>query len=46
LKILPIKERAFEWKLFYAKGYLTLENGEGEVEKLRGINIAGFWFDY
>lgn len=45
VEILRIKGRSFEWELFYAKGSLTLENSEGEIEELRGINVAGFWFD-
>lgn len=45
VEILRIKGRSFEWKLFYAKGSLTLENDKGEEETLRGINIAGFWYD-
>lgn len=45
VEILKINGRSFEWKLFYAKGSLTLENSKGELEKLRGINVAGFWFD-
>lgn len=44
VEILRIKGRSFEWEVFYAKGSLTLENSKGEIEELRGINVAGFWF--
>lgn len=45
-ELLPITRSIYEWRLFYARGYLELENSEGNKEEFKGINIAGFWIEY
>ncbi|UTR09979.1 hypothetical protein MM300_19180 [Evansella sp. LMS18] len=45
-ELLPMTRSIYEWRLFYAKGYLELEDSEGNKEDFKGINIAGFWIEY
>ncbi|GAE25569.1 hypothetical protein JCM9140_1569 [Halalkalibacter wakoensis JCM 9140] len=45
-EVVQVQERRFNWFLFYSKGLLKLEDEKGDVEELRGLNVAGFWFEY
>jgi hypothetical protein len=45
-KIVHISDYSFDWYLFFAKGSMKFENEDGQIDELKGINLAGFWFEY
>ncbi|KHF39442.1 hypothetical protein [Halalkalibacter okhensis] len=50
LEVLPevvqVKDRSYNWYFFFSKGFILLENSKGDEEELRGVNVAGYWFEY
>lgn len=45
-KIIPVRGFSYDHYFLYSKGSIKLgENAEDE-EEIKGINIAGFWFEY
>jgi hypothetical protein len=44
--IVNIIDSSFDWYLVFAKGSMKLEEQDGRIDVLRGINVAGIWIEY
>ncbi|MDV2682785.1 hypothetical protein RYX56_00200 [Alkalihalophilus lindianensis] len=44
--VFMVQRNSYDWYILFAKAAITLEDDEGNVEEIRGLNIAGFWNDY
>ncbi|WP_026673744.1 hypothetical protein [Alkalihalobacterium bogoriense] len=45
-KIIPVRGFSYDYYFLYSKGSIKLGEDAEDEEEIKGINIAGFWFEY
>jgi hypothetical protein len=46
VEMLSVEGYSFDTYFLFAKGSMKLANEDGVTEKMKGVNIAGFWLEY